>query len=100
MLKLVKTFPPLLQYGRNALEIVMKSIVNLDSPMVSPPPDYPGEFFKGNLKMIITGNKDDILLLQCFPCLFDGLGSIPSIKLDVVVYSRNPSAQHDEAGKS
>ncbi|XP_011803974.1 PREDICTED: protein strawberry notch homolog 1 [Colobus angolensis palliatus] len=33
-------------YGRNALEIVMKSIVNLDSPMVSPPPDYPGEFFK------------------------------------------------------
>ncbi|KAK2497655.1 hypothetical protein MC885_001541 [Smutsia gigantea] len=34
------------QYGRNALEIVMKSIVNLDSPMVSPPPDYPGEFFK------------------------------------------------------
>lgn len=45
MLKLVKFF---LQYGRNALEIVMKSIVNLDSPMVSPPPDYPGEFFKGN----------------------------------------------------
>uniref|UniRef100_A0A0G2K3C0 Protein strawberry notch homolog 1 n=1 Tax=Rattus norvegicus TaxID=10116 RepID=A0A0G2K3C0_RAT len=34
------------KYGRNALEIVMKSIVNLDSPMVSPPPDYPGEFFK------------------------------------------------------
>lgn len=35
------------QYGRNALEIVMKSIVNLDSPMVSPPPDFPGDFFKG-----------------------------------------------------
>ncbi|XP_078010388.1 protein strawberry notch homolog 1 isoform X2 [Phascolarctos cinereus] len=34
------------KYGRNALEIVMKSIVNLDAPMVSPPPDYPGEFFK------------------------------------------------------
>lgn len=46
MLKLVCLFV-LLQYGRNALEIVMKSIVNLDSPMVSPPPDYPGEFFKG-----------------------------------------------------
>ncbi|NXE93495.1 SBNO1 protein, partial [Menura novaehollandiae] len=30
----------------NALEIVMKSIVNLDSPMVSPPPDFPGDFFK------------------------------------------------------
>lgn len=25
----------------------MKSIVNLDSPMVSPPPDFPGDFFKG-----------------------------------------------------
>lgn len=49
MLKLTDTFFSLLQYGRNALEIVMKSIVNLDSPMVSPPPDYPGEFFKGDL---------------------------------------------------
>ncbi|NXO05470.1 SBNO1 protein, partial [Rhinopomastus cyanomelas] len=34
------------KYGRNALEIVMKSIVNLDSPMVSPPFDFPGDFFK------------------------------------------------------
>ncbi|KFQ84066.1 Protein strawberry notch 1 [Phoenicopterus ruber ruber] len=34
------------KYGRNALEIVMKSIVNLDSPMVLPPPDFPGDFFK------------------------------------------------------
>lgn len=39
--------PSFKQYGRNALEIVMKSIVNLDSPLVSPPADYPGEFFKG-----------------------------------------------------
>lgn len=39
----------LIQYGRNALEIVMKSIVNLDSPMVSPPPDFPGDFFKGKI---------------------------------------------------
>lgn len=44
----VKTTFFLMQYGRNALEIVMKSIVNLDSPMVSPPPDFPGDFFKGN----------------------------------------------------
>ncbi|XP_030625097.1 protein strawberry notch homolog 1 [Chanos chanos] len=34
------------KYGRNALEIVMKSIVNLDSPLVSPPPDFEGDFFK------------------------------------------------------
>lgn len=34
------------KYGRNALEIVMKSIVSLDAPLVSSPPDYPGDFFK------------------------------------------------------
>uniref|UniRef100_A0AAY4CFC2 Protein strawberry notch homolog 1 n=1 Tax=Denticeps clupeoides TaxID=299321 RepID=A0AAY4CFC2_9TELE len=34
------------KYGRNALEIVMKSIVNLDSPLVSPPSEFEGDFFK------------------------------------------------------
>ncbi|XP_048845982.1 protein strawberry notch homolog 1 isoform X2 [Brienomyrus brachyistius] len=34
------------KYGRNALEIVMKSIVNLDSPLVSPPANFDGDFFK------------------------------------------------------
>eukprot|EP00062_Callorhinchus_milii_P021645 gi/632978590/ref/XP_007905998.1/ PREDICTED: protein strawberry notch homolog 1 isoform X5 [Callorhinchus milii] len=34
------------KYGRNALEIVMKSIVNLDTALVPPPKDYPGDFFK------------------------------------------------------
>ncbi|KAI1881972.1 hypothetical protein AGOR_G00245690 [Albula goreensis] len=34
------------KYGRNALEIVMKSIVNLDSPLVSPPSNFEGDFFK------------------------------------------------------
>uniref|UniRef100_A0A671PJ53 Protein strawberry notch homolog 1 n=2 Tax=Sinocyclocheilus anshuiensis TaxID=1608454 RepID=A0A671PJ53_9TELE len=34
------------KYGRNALEIVMKSIVSLDSPLVSPPADFEGDFFK------------------------------------------------------
>uniref|UniRef100_A0A4W6D8Z3 Strawberry notch homolog 1 (Drosophila) n=1 Tax=Lates calcarifer TaxID=8187 RepID=A0A4W6D8Z3_LATCA len=34
------------KYGRNALEIVMKSIVKLDSPLVSPPSDFKGDFFK------------------------------------------------------
>uniref|UniRef100_UPI003AADC2E0 protein strawberry notch homolog 1 n=1 Tax=Centroberyx gerrardi TaxID=166262 RepID=UPI003AADC2E0 len=34
------------KYGRNALEIVMKSIVKLDSPLVSPPSDFEGDFFK------------------------------------------------------
>uniref|UniRef100_A0AAX7V8F5 Protein strawberry notch homolog 1 n=1 Tax=Astatotilapia calliptera TaxID=8154 RepID=A0AAX7V8F5_ASTCA len=35
------------KYGRNALEIVMKSIVKLDTPLVSPPSDFKGDFFKG-----------------------------------------------------
>ncbi|XP_020511435.1 protein strawberry notch homolog 1 isoform X2 [Labrus bergylta] len=34
------------KYGRSALEIVMKSIVRLDSPLVSPPVDFKGDFFK------------------------------------------------------
>ncbi|XP_063066402.1 protein strawberry notch homolog 1 isoform X2 [Engraulis encrasicolus] len=34
------------KYGRNALEIVMKSIVSLDSPLVSPPADFSGDFYK------------------------------------------------------
>ncbi|KAL0965763.1 hypothetical protein UPYG_G00285410 [Umbra pygmaea] len=34
------------KYGRNALEIVMKSIVNLDTPLVNPPVDFEGDFYK------------------------------------------------------
>ncbi|CAL9682352.1 unnamed protein product [Knipowitschia caucasica] len=34
------------KYGRNALEIVMKSIVKLDSPLVPPPAEFKGDFFK------------------------------------------------------
>lgn len=34
------------KYGRNALEIVMKSIVKLDAPLVPPPSDFKGDFFR------------------------------------------------------
>ncbi|XP_056288481.1 protein strawberry notch homolog 1 isoform X2 [Pseudoliparis swirei] len=34
------------KYGRSALEIIMKSIVKLDSPLVSPPVYFNGDFFK------------------------------------------------------
>ncbi|XP_020563107.1 protein strawberry notch homolog 1 isoform X3 [Oryzias latipes] len=34
------------KYGRNALEIVMKSIVKLDAALVPPPADFKGDFFK------------------------------------------------------
>jgi hypothetical protein len=57
----------------------MKSIVNLDSPMVSPPPDYPGEFFKGNLKIIVTWKKDIWLVYYiCFACMKAWLLSLVS----------------------
>lgn len=42
------------QYGRNALEIVMKSIVKLDSPLVSPPLDFKGDFFKGTASVALN----------------------------------------------
>jgi hypothetical protein len=34
------------KYGRQALEIVMKSIAKLEDPIVSPPEDYSGDFFE------------------------------------------------------
>uniref|UniRef100_A0AAR2KWP5 Protein strawberry notch homolog 1 n=1 Tax=Pygocentrus nattereri TaxID=42514 RepID=A0AAR2KWP5_PYGNA len=45
------------KYGRNALEIVMKSIVNLDSPLVSPPYDFEGDFFKGKIFLFLKCNN-------------------------------------------
>ncbi|RWS20645.1 protein strawberry notch-like protein, partial [Leptotrombidium deliense] len=35
------------KYGRSALEIVMKSIVRLEQPLVNAPSDYDGNFFEG-----------------------------------------------------
>lgn len=34
------------KYGRSALETVMKTIMGYEAPMVSPPTDYQGDFFK------------------------------------------------------
>uniref|UniRef100_A0A8C5JX75 Protein strawberry notch homolog 1 n=1 Tax=Jaculus jaculus TaxID=51337 RepID=A0A8C5JX75_JACJA len=75
------------KYGRNALEIVMKSIVNLDSPMVSPPPDYPGEFFKGNLKIIITR-------IGCLPTIYNALGKFLNRILGMEVHQQNALFQY------
>uniref|UniRef100_A0A672P0C0 Protein strawberry notch homolog 1 n=1 Tax=Sinocyclocheilus grahami TaxID=75366 RepID=A0A672P0C0_SINGR len=46
------------KYGRNALEIVMKSIVSLDSPLVSPPADFDGDFFKGTVDLGLINVED------------------------------------------
>lgn len=35
------------KYGRAALEATMKTIMGYESPLVPPPQDYKGDFFKG-----------------------------------------------------
>uniref|UniRef100_A0A3Q3C011 Protein strawberry notch homolog 1 n=1 Tax=Haplochromis burtoni TaxID=8153 RepID=A0A3Q3C011_HAPBU len=49
------------KYGRNALEIVMKSIVKLDTPLVSPPSDFKGDFFKGMTHTLLTTDRSYFL---------------------------------------
>lgn len=55
----------------------MKSIVKLDSPLVSPPSDFNGDFFKGTASIavshleLISGSRllvsnDGVFLLQKF----------------------------------
>ena len=35
------------KYGRAALEATMKAVMGYEVPVVPPPSDYKGEFFKG-----------------------------------------------------
>ena len=35
------------KYGRSALEAVFKAIMGYETPIVKPPADYKGDFFKG-----------------------------------------------------
>ena len=35
------------KYGRSALDAIMKAIMGYESPVIPPPADYKGEFFKG-----------------------------------------------------
>uniref|UniRef100_A0A672L1W9 Protein strawberry notch homolog 1 n=1 Tax=Sinocyclocheilus grahami TaxID=75366 RepID=A0A672L1W9_SINGR len=72
------------KYGRNALEIVMKSIVSLDSPLVSPPADFEGDFFKEirsgliGVGLINVEDRSGVLLLEKGDnrALFDRLFSV------------------------
>ena len=43
-----------LQYGRAALEAVMKSVLGQENPLVPPPMDYKGNFFE-DVKMGLVG---------------------------------------------
>lgn len=43
------------QYGRAALEAVLKAVTGQGSPLIPPPQDYKGHFFQG---MLIFGLRD------------------------------------------
>lgn len=43
------------KYGRSALESTMKAIMGYENPLVPPPKDYKGDFFKGNIVIIFFG---------------------------------------------
>jgi hypothetical protein len=38
------------KYGRAALEATFKAIMGYEQPIVKPPSDYRGDFFKGKLR--------------------------------------------------
>lgn len=40
------------KYGRAALEATMKTIMGYEAPLVPPPQDYKGDFFKGQSVMV------------------------------------------------
>ena len=40
------------QYGRAALEAVLKAVTGQGSPLIPPPQDYKGHFFQGMLIFI------------------------------------------------
>ena len=41
------------KYGRVALEATFKAIMGYEQPMVKPPSDYRGDFFKGKLSLSV-----------------------------------------------
>ena len=41
------------KYGRVALEATMKGIMGYERPVIPPPSDYKGDFFKGKLSVLI-----------------------------------------------
>ena len=42
------------KYGRAALEAVFKAIMGYEAPVVKPPADYRGDFFKGTFVHLYT----------------------------------------------
>ena len=42
------------KYGRSALESTMRAIMGYEAPIVPPPKDYKGDFFKGSYSLIYS----------------------------------------------
>ena len=49
------------KYGRTALEAVFKAIMGYEAPLVKPPSDYNGEFFKGICTVQFSSKIDQTL---------------------------------------
>uniref|UniRef100_A0A4W3IYA1 Protein strawberry notch homolog 1 n=1 Tax=Callorhinchus milii TaxID=7868 RepID=A0A4W3IYA1_CALMI len=81
------------KYGRNALEIVMKSIVNLDTALVPPPKDYPGDFFKG--KTVLSVFRLDVEKLGvCVISDYNNIGKFLNRILGMEVHQQNALFQY------
>uniref|UniRef100_A0A4W3J911 Protein strawberry notch homolog 1 n=1 Tax=Callorhinchus milii TaxID=7868 RepID=A0A4W3J911_CALMI len=78
------------KYGRNALEIVMKSIVNLDTALVPPPKDYPGDFFKGKTVFRLDVEK----LGVCVISDYNNIGKFLNRILGMEVHQQNALFQY------
>ena len=65
------------QYGRAALEAVLKAVTGQGSPMIPPPQDYKGHFFQG---MLIFDLRDTDKLLYFAVTEFDNCFIIQSTR--------------------
>jgi hypothetical protein len=54
------------KYGRSALDAIMKAIMGYESPVIPPPADYKGEFFKGMPFFFLKITSFTLKLTGCF----------------------------------
>ena len=58
------------KYGRAALEATFKAIMGYEQPIVKPPMEYKGDFFKGKLAVnILTTSQLVVVLIRTIPLI-------------------------------
>nr|XP_032803328.1 protein strawberry notch homolog 1 [Petromyzon marinus] len=85
------------KYGRQALEMVMKSIVGLDAPLVPPPSDYCGDFFRDILKGLVgvgMVNIDERMGLPTLDKDYNNIGKFLNRILGMEVAQQNSLFQY------